>query len=247
MPSQNLSVARTRGRALARRKPRTAQEECERAERKARVKKTVVSCFVLSLPVYGAVTRLLFHVHWAIDTAVAAAAFLAAVWLARVQDREKWDERVRRHGLRFGLDQIARLHHRQFEILVRDLMRRDGFTAEQVGGAGDNACDVRGVDPDGRIWSVQCKHSRRGRGGTTVRVHVLQQVKGTAGPVHRAHFAVVVTNGRFTANAVEWGAAYGVHLIDSAKLDQWAAGGQPLWELVDGSRPRRHPADLTRG
>ncbi|MGW5662852.1 restriction endonuclease [Streptomyces sp. NPDC003758] len=59
-------------------------------------------------------------------------------------------------------------------------MRRDGCQAEQLGGAGDNACDVRAVDPAGRVWVIQCKHRRDGDRGSAVGVGVLQQVNGTA-------------------------------------------------------------------
>ncbi|MFH9907781.1 restriction endonuclease [Streptomyces sp. NPDC017225] len=54
-------------------------------------------------------------------------------------------------------------------------MRRDGCKAEQLGGAGDNACDVRAVDPAGRVWAIQCKHRRDGGRGAAVGVGVLQQ------------------------------------------------------------------------
>lgn len=46
------------------------------------------------------------------------------------------------------LSELDESDHRAFEYAIRDLMRRDGFTAERVGGAGDDACDVRAVDAD---------------------------------------------------------------------------------------------------
>ncbi|MGA4850278.1 restriction endonuclease [Streptomyces sp. G5(2025)] len=76
-------------------------------------------------------------------------------------------------------------------------MRRDGCTAERIGGAGDNACDVRATDPAGRVWAIQCKHRRDGGRGSAIGVGVLQQVNGAARQVHGADIAVVLTNGRF--------------------------------------------------
>lgn len=126
-------------------------------------------------------------------------------------------------------------------------MRRDGFEAEQVGGAGDDACDVRAVDADGRIWAVQCKHRRDGWDGKPTGVDALQQLKGTAGPVHSARVAVIITNGRFTMPALEWGARYGVRLIDRGRLERWAADRHPLWKVLDGVKPaRRVPGQRRR-
>ncbi|MEU7089697.1 restriction endonuclease [Streptomyces achromogenes] len=97
--------------------------------------------------------------------------------------------------MRVPLKEIDALHHSEFEFAVRDLMRRDGFEAERFGGAHDDVCDVRGVDADGRIWVVQCKHKRDGWEGKAIGVEVPQRLNGTAKTVHGARFAVIVTNG----------------------------------------------------
>ncbi|MFJ6623104.1 restriction endonuclease [Kitasatospora sp. NPDC091335] len=182
--------------------------------------------------------------HWVIKMALVIGCCLLAWWGSRRNWRKEWEEDVRRNGLRFSPEQIDSFHHRGFEYAVRDLMRRDGFTAERVGGAGDNACDVRAVDPDGRVWVVQCKHRRDGANGKAVGTPDLQQVKGTAEPVHGATFALVVTNGRFSSKAIPWGKTYGVHLVGRQLLAEWAAGSGLLWNLVEEiRRPKRHPAD----
>ncbi|WP_190021517.1 restriction endonuclease [Streptomyces hiroshimensis] len=181
--------------------------------------------------------------HWVLATALSPALFLLACWGKERNDiREEWD-RIRGPGLRLQLPDIDALHHREFEIAIRDLMRRDGFRAEQLGGANDDACDVRGVDPDGRVWALQCKHRRDGLRGAATGTPVLQQVKGTAGSVHKADFAVVVTNGRFSSNALTWGQTHGLHLVDRKKLGQWAADGRLLWEVLEKTpRPRNAPS-----
>ncbi|MGW1976645.1 restriction endonuclease [Streptomyces sp. NPDC001889] len=171
---------------------------------------------------------------------------LLAVWGLRAEQRRKAEER-RRRGVRMELPEIDGLHHQRFETSVRDLMLRDGFKAKRIGGAGDDVCDVRGVDADGRIWVVQCKHRRDGWEGKATGVEVLQQLNGTAVPVYGAHVAVVVTNGRFSRPALEWGAAYGVHLVDRGRLERWAAEGRPLWSVLEGIRaPRRLPGQRCR-
>ncbi|MFI0259033.1 restriction endonuclease [Streptomyces sp. NPDC017056] len=131
-----------------------------------------------------------------------------------------------------------------FEFAIRDLMRRDGCTAERLGGAGDNACDVRAVDPAGRVWAIQCKHRRDGERGSAVGVGVLQQVNGTARQIHGADIAVVLTNGRFSSKATPWGRQHRIHLVDRHLLSQWAAGPHPLWALLDRLPPAHRPPKL---
>ncbi|MGW1606465.1 restriction endonuclease [Streptomyces eurythermus] len=185
--------------------------------------------------------------HWGIYAVVPQVAFmLLAGWGLSGDQRRRWEER-RARGVRIPLEKIDALHHRDFEFAVRDLMRRDGFEAEQVGGAHDDVCDVRGVDADGRIWVVQCKHKRDGWEGKAIGVEVLQRLSGTAKTVHGARFAVIVTNGRFTLPAIERSETYEVHLIDRGRLELWAAEGRPLWELLEGVKPaRRLPGQRRR-
>lgn len=124
--------------------------------------------------------------HWGIYAVVPqVVCMLLAVWALAGEQRRRWEER-RARGVRVSLEEIDALHHREFEFVVRDLMRRDGFEAERVGGAHDDVCDVRGVDADGRIWVVQCKHKRDGWEGKAIGVEVLQRLAGTATTVHGA-------------------------------------------------------------
>jgi restriction system protein len=172
-----------------------------------------------------------------------------AVWIRQRIDRDKWDAQQAGEQplLTMPLAQLDGLDHEAFEFAVRDLLVRDGFTAERLGGAGDDVCDVRAVDRDGRVWAVQCKHRRDGLRGSAVGVDVLQQLKGTAGPVHQATFALVVTNGRFTKKAVPWGRRHGIHTVDRDLLGTWATGSRPLWDLLHRApAPLRHPADGRR-
>jgi restriction system protein len=75
---------------------------------------------------------------------------------------------------------------------------------------------------------------------------VVRELKGTAGEVHKATFALIVTNGKFTSKAVPQGHRLGVHLVGRDLLGQWAAG-RPLWELVERVPPPLcHPADGRR-
>ncbi|HEY9326714.1 MAG TPA: restriction endonuclease [Streptomyces sp.] len=185
--------------------------------------------------------------HWGIYAVLPQAGLMLLVVVgAAAEQRRRWEER-RAQGLRIQLSELDDLDHRAFEYAIRDLMRRDGFTAERVGGAGDDACDVRAVDADGRVWAIQCKHRRDGWAGRATGVGVLQQVNGTAAPVHGAQIAVVVTNGRFSGFAVAWAERHGIWLMDRHCLELWCREGQPVWEALGGiKRPRRLPSRARR-
>ncbi|MGW6755901.1 restriction endonuclease [Streptomyces sp. NPDC055006] len=183
--------------------------------------------------------------HWWLLVLMAVIASVAGgFWLQRMRQRAEW-QRVHAQALRMRIAEVDALDHRAFEFAVRDLMRRDGCTAEQVGGAGDDACDVRATDPAGRIWAIQCKHRRDGDRGSAVGVGVLQQVNGTARQVHGADIAVVLTNGRFSSKAIPWGREHRIHLVDRRVLGEWAAGSRPLWDLLDRIPPPRRPTALS--
>ncbi|MFE4253347.1 restriction endonuclease [Streptomyces sp. NPDC056910] len=183
--------------------------------------------------------------HWWLLVLMAVIASVAGgFWLQQVRQKAEW-QRVHAQALRMRIAEIDALDHRAFEFAVRDLMRRDGCTAEQVGGAGDDACDVRATDPAGRIWAIQCKHRRDGDRGSAVGVGVLQQVNGTARQVHGADIAVVLTNGRFSSKAIPWGREHRIHLVDRRVLGEWAAGSRPLWDLLDRIPPPRRPTALS--
>ncbi|MGW6841175.1 restriction endonuclease [Streptomyces sp. NPDC054958] len=103
----------------------------------------------------GVLRWLAAHPWIVVCTLLAAAAGVTA-WRGRRSEAARW-EQVKAQGLRYAVDQLDRLHHRQFEFAVRDLMHRDGCQdAQQVGGRGDNGADVKATDPYGRRWSVNC-------------------------------------------------------------------------------------------
>ncbi|MET7766673.1 restriction endonuclease [Streptomyces sp. NPDC005393] len=186
---------------------------------------------------------LLVH-WWILLLAAVVAAAAGGFWAQQMRQRAEW-ERVRARALRLRMAELDALDHRAFEFAVRDLMRRDECRAERLGGASDNACDVRAVDPMGRVWAIQCKHRRDGDRGSAVGVGVLQQVNGTARQIHGADVAVVLTNGRFSSKAIPWGAEHRIHLVDRRLLGEWAAGSRPLWDLLDRIPPPRRPTALS--
>lgn len=131
--------------------------------------------------------------------------------------------------LRITLVEFDAMDDQQFECALRDLLVRDGWVARRVGGSGDQAADVISDDVrHGRIV-VQAKHTRV---GGKVGSSVMYAVKGTAGPVHRADHAVVVTNGTFTRDAMAWGDRHSVSWVDRDRLRRWAEDGTALHRLL---------------
>ncbi|KDN74844.1 restriction endonuclease [Streptomyces olindensis] len=232
----------TRRRPQARRRPRRTSKR--RQQRDAQLVGFVMVAAAVITMVVMVVNWLL--AHWGVLLVALVLAVLAGVgWLYNRQQQARW-EAVRAQGLRYGLEQLDALHHAKFEEAVRDLMRRDGCRdAQRVGGGGDLGADVTATDPLGRRWVIQCKHRRNGARGSAVGTPDLQVLNGTARPVHGADVAVIVTNGRVTAPAVDFARQQRLHVVDRQTLAVWASGSRPLWELLRAVPPPRRPTSLS--
>ncbi|MFE6178812.1 restriction endonuclease [Streptomyces sp. NPDC056464] len=149
--------------------------------------------------------------------------------------------RIRAHllaRLQITVAQFDAMNDRQFEQALRDVLIRDGWRARQVGGTGDQGADVIAEHPTLGRLVVQAKHTTT---AAKVGSPVLYQLKGTAGPVHRAHLAAVITNGKLTRDAQIWGERHQIHWVDRDRLRQWAEHGTPLQELLRlAARPSRY-------
>ncbi|KAK1184421.1 restriction endonuclease [Streptomyces sp. NBS 14/10] len=197
----------------------------------------VTLLFQMALAAQSAVAR-----GWPFLLVLTAGGLIYGLWRllrsARAQ-RARSDMLAR---LRITLADIDAMNDKEFEVALRDLLIRDGWPARRVGGGGDQAADVIGDHPQrGRIV-VQAKHTRV---GGKVGSAVMYAVKGTAGPVHKADHAVVVTNGAFTRDAMAWGDRHGVHWVDRKKLQRWAESGATLHELL-GVSARSRPSRFKR-
>lgn len=174
--------------------------------------------------------------EWPLTVAAAMAVLLAVVWWQMRRLRLRRVQAVLLAVLRLPLVRIDSLGDAEFEFALRDLLIRDGWSAQQVGQAGDQAADVIGQHAQrGRIV-LQAKHTTV---GAKVDSKVMYQVKGTARPVHKADIAVVVTNGDFTRDAKAWGERHQIHWVDRERLRQWAEDGVPLHTLL--RLPARRP------
>ncbi|MBL1083641.1 restriction endonuclease [Streptomyces actinomycinicus] len=239
-----MSARARKGRAARTRRPpvrrRTRRPGGRRQRTDDRLTGLLVGAVVAVALVAAVVNWLL--AHWWILAVVGVLAALAGGGLLYHRQQEKRWEAVRAQSVRYGLSQLDALHHSLFEDAVRDLMRRDGCQdAARVGGGGDLGADVKATDPYGRRWVIQCKHRRNGLAGSAVGTPDLQVLNGTARQVHGADVAVIVTNGRVTAPAVDFAKQQRLHVVDRHTLGVWSSGSRPLWELLRAVPPPRKP------
>ncbi|MFF9213980.1 MULTISPECIES: restriction endonuclease [unclassified Streptomyces] len=206
---------------------------------------TIAVVAVAAVSLLVAVVNWLLAHWWLLLITALLAAIAGTVWWQQRTRRAQW-EQAQAHVLRYGLTQLDALSHRQFEYAVRDLMNRDGCAdAIQVGGRGDLGADVKATDPLGRRWVIQCKHRRHGERGAAVGTPELQVLNGTGRPVHKADVVVLVTNGRVTQPGRIFARQQRLHLVDRQLLAAWAAGSQPLWQLLPALPPPRNASRLS--
>lgn len=112
-----------------------------------------------------------------------------------------------------NLESIRDLPWRQFEELVAEAFRRDGFTVIENAYAGaDGGVDIR-LRKSGESYLVQCKNWRKQRiGVATVREMFGVLAAESAGGVF------IVCSGTFTAEAVRFAEGKPINLVDGDKL-----------------------------
>ncbi|MEV7426863.1 restriction endonuclease [Streptomyces sp. NPDC091212] len=184
-------------------------------------------------------------VNWWVLVALGLVALLTlAGWIYWRIDRMR-SAQLRTQSLSYSLGQLDAMHHTTFEHAVRDLLARDGSRdALRCGGRGDLGADVKGHDPLGRLWVIQCKHRKAGLGGSAVGTPDLQTLNGTGRPVHKGDVVVMVTNGRISQPAKAFARDQRLHLVDRQVLELWARGTHPLWEILPSIPPPRKPPRL---
>jgi restriction system protein len=122
---------------------------------------------------------------------------------------------------------VGSLDWQQFEILVAEGFRHQGFSVFEKGGsAPDGGVDLvlsRGRDK----YLVQCKQWRAQQVGVTI----VRELYGVM-TAERAAGGYVVTSGRFTADAKKFAAGRNIELIDGGRLPSL------LRDPVAGSAPK---------
>lgn len=110
---------------------------------------------------------------------------------------------------------IVSMSWRDFERLVGETFRRQGFKVTGFGGNGRDGSVDLGLSKNGRRYLVQCKHWRKHQVGVTV----VRELNGVIA-AQRAHGGFVVTGGQFTPEAREFADSCAIELIDGHALDE---------------------------
>jgi restriction system protein len=109
-------------------------------------------------------------------------------------------------------DVLNHLTWREFEMLVGEAFRVQGYRVVETGGSADGGVDVV-LRKDSEKYFVQCKQWR----AQTVGVPIVREMYG-AMAAHGATGGFVVTSGRFTKPASEFAEGRNVTLIDGPQL-----------------------------
>ncbi len=146
-------------------------------------------------------------------TGMLAFAFLAMCVLASLISWLRRRHRRRLLDTRIGLDSVARLGWREFELLVGEAFRREGHAVEETGlGGADGGIDLI-LRRGGKRILVQCKHWRRER----VPVNVVREMYGLLAH-HQADAVRIAALGGFTRDAARFASGKPIDLIDGRAL-----------------------------
>ncbi len=137
--------------------------------------------------------------------------FMAAVMSA--VNRKKRQELVSNVAAAKAPDALGDMTWREFEMLVGEAYRLQGYKVTEMGGNGpDGGIDLV-LHKDREKYLVQCKQWKAFKVGVQVvrELYGVMAAQGAAG-------GFVVTSGRFTAEAEEFASGRNVTLVDGPKL-----------------------------
>ena len=120
-----------------------------------------------------------------------------------------------------GIETIRALSWPEFEQLVGEAYRRQGYSVTETGKAGpDGGVDVT-LRKDGETVLVQCKHWR----SQSIGVPIVRELLGavTAASASRG---IVVGSGKFTKPAVDFARENRIELVDGETLTRFVAAVQ---------------------
>ncbi|MCC8473764.1 restriction endonuclease [Xanthomonas arboricola] len=149
---------------------------------------------------------------------------LGVCWLAALFSYLRTRSRRRFLETRTTLESLAAGGWRQFELLVGEAFRRQGYSVEETGlGGADGGIDLI-LRKDGRRTLVQCKQWKRQQVG----VSVVREMFGLLAH-HQAHAVKIVCIGTYTKDAERFAQGKPIELIGGEQLlDMIRALQQPV-------------------
>jgi restriction system protein len=134
------------------------------------------------------------------------------------------------HDNQRSLRQVQELSWRDFEHLMAEAFRREGFVSSTTDPGADGGVDLV-LSKDGERWLVQCKQWRTQRVG----VKPVRELAGVVAAVGAAG-GIFVCSGDYTAEARSFAQRAGMRLIDGATLSEMMRleSGTPSSARADG-------------
>ena len=116
----------------------------------------------------------------------------------------------------YDIEQLKRISWQDFELLVTETFKRDGYKVREAGGAqADGGIDLEAYRGGQKII-VQCKHWKK----TSVGVNIVREMFGV-GIHEQASVVYIVTCGYFTKDAKEFAKGKAMRLVNGYQLLHW--------------------------
>lgn len=180
---------------------------------------------VLDIFVFGYFRRLSPNIDSSMPAFLALGAmFLASIAVLFGQVERK--QRSKRLKLTKQTTDLTRMSWQDFEHLVADAYKKIGYqVTERGGGAPDGGVDLEILTQDGRKGLIQCKRWTTKKVG----VKIVRELLGVLGKEY-ANFAVIITCGDFTQEAITFATGQPIDLINGPKLIKMleSARGEPV-------------------
>jgi restriction system protein len=163
---------------------------------------------------------------------------LAICWLGALLSYLASRKRARLLETQTGLDSLRAMNWREFEMLVGEAFRRQGYSVEETGlGGADGGVDLI-LRKNGRTELVQCKQWRREQ----INVSVVREMWGLVHH-HRADAVKIVAVGEFTRDAVAFAKDKAIELVNGEKplataRDSQTTPAQRTEPMFIASKPR---------
>ncbi|TVQ77231.1 MAG: restriction endonuclease, partial [Phycisphaeraceae bacterium] len=160
------------------------------------------------------------------------AGLVGVLWLFSLGQRLLDGQRLDRQT---GIDSIHELPWREFEQLLAEAFRREGYTVELTPRGADGGIDLI-LSRDGEKTLVQAKHWKR----KPVGVAIVREFFGVK-TAEKAHECIIVTSGSFTPDAVAFAKRNEVRLIDGDQLTPMIQAVQRRRRDSDAPIPTKSP------
>jgi restriction system protein len=112
------------------------------------------------------------------------------------------------------LDELKALSWHEFELLIAETYRSEGYSVTEMGGSGpDGGIDLTATAPNGAHHLIQCKHYKTSKVG----VKIVREILGVLAK-EGGHQAVVIATGAYTKDAIKFAQGQPIELIDGPHL-----------------------------